>query len=401
MKRFKFPLPERRAIRFILNLFSASFVLLAVSGCPGGGGALPAPSVQPRTQLQVGDVIETATGKLISMDELIARLSSASIIYVGEIHTSAQDHEVQLQILEKLARGGKCVELGMEMFPVSEQAILDRYVRGDMTEDEFLKETRWDKVWGFPYPLYRGLIDFQKSRHLPVLGLNAPNEVVRKIAHKGLGSLTPAERSQVAREFHLDDPRNSTRLREQFMAHAKDHIKDFESFLEAQLAWEETMAQTLADNLEKLDGKCQIMVVIGKGHINDRLGVPYLTAIRKPHEYKTVAPIPLDYPDATTDPDIADYVVITAKSEAPPRPRLGVTIRPTAPGRGLEIIDILPGTPASASGLRAGDIILSVNGLPVKNAAEIQQALSGDGPLYQILIERNRKEMNISVTIEP
>jgi uncharacterized iron-regulated protein len=179
-------------------------MLLLMSGCMAVSGIAPTRHLQSeRAGLQIGDVVETATGNVIGIDELAAKLSNVSVVYVGEIHTSAQDHKIQLKVLEKLSQGGQCVELGMEMFPVSAQPILDRYVRGEMTEDEFLHDVRWKEIWGFPYQLYRPLIDFQKEKRMPILGLNAPSEVVRKIAHSGLGSLTPEERSQVAREFHL------------------------------------------------------------------------------------------------------------------------------------------------------------------------------------------------------
>jgi uncharacterized iron-regulated protein len=338
---------------------------------------------------------------VIGIDELIRRLSRVSVVYVGEIHTSEKDHKVQLEILEKLSQGGRCVELGMEMFPVAAQPILDRYIRGEMSEESFLEDVKWKEVWGFPYRLYRGLIDFQKERRMPVLGLNAPNETVKKIAHSGLGSLTPEERSQVAREFHLDDPRNRLRVRKAFMVHGKDAIKDFESFFEAQLAWEETMAQTLAEQLEKVDAKCQILVTIGEGHISDRLGVPYLTWIRKPVAYSTIVPVPIDYAGTIQDPDLADYVIVTDKSEPAHRPRLGVSVEPAASGSGVRILEIWPGTPASAAGFQKGDIILSVDGSPVKSAEEILQVLARGGPHYSLLIKRNNREMTLTVKIQP
>ncbi len=372
-----------------------------LAGCTAKGGLVsPAPSRTGPAQLQIGNVIETATGKIITFDELVARLSNKSVIYVGEMHTSPEDHKAQLAVLKKLSQEGQCVELGMEMFPAESQSILDRYIRGEMTEDEFLREIRWNEVWGFPYQLYRGLIDFQKQRHMPVLGLNAPNEVVKKIGHGGLASLTPEERSRVAREFHLDDPKNRLRIQKEYAWHGKETIKDFESFFEAQLAWEETMAQTIAERLEQTGGRCKIVVVVGRGHISGGLGVPYLANIRKPHEYTTIAPIPINYPFSTQDRDLADYVIITEKSEPFHRPRLGVTIQPAASGRGMEILGISPESPASEAHLLKGDIILSVNGSPVNSIEEIQRKLAEGGPDYKILIERDKKNITVNVKIQ-
>jgi uncharacterized iron-regulated protein len=286
----------------------------------------------------------------------------------------------------------------MEMFPVEAQPILDRYIRGEMTEENFLKEVEWEEIWGFPYSLYRDLIDWQKEKHMPVLGINAPNKAVRKIGRKGLGSLTPDERAQVAREFHLDDSANRARVRSEYTVHQKGAIKDFESFFEAQLAWEETMAQTLTQRLDQTGANCIIVVALGKGHITDRMGVPYLTRIRKPHEYKTVAPVPINYPFSTLDPNLADYVIITDKSEPVHRPILGVAIQTATSGTGVEIFGILPDSPAAQNDLRKGDIILSINGSPVKSAEEVQQAVAAGGPDYKILVERDKKKVTINVT---
>jgi uncharacterized iron-regulated protein len=388
----------RRSIAALCPICAA---LLLMAACSSAGAPFPGPSGQPTPAgLRIGAVVETATGNVIDMDELIARLSNVSLIYVGEIHTSAEDHKVQLKLLQKLSQGGRCVELGMEMFPATAQSVLDGYINGQMSEEDFLKEVGWEEVWGFPYSLYRDLVDWQKQRHMAVLGLNAPSRVVRKIAHNGLDSLTPEERSRVAREFHLDDPRNRLRVRQAFTAHEKNGIKDFESFFEAQLAWEETMSQTIAEHLAKMNPKCKIVVVIGKGHISDRLGVPYLTRLRIPHEYRTVAPVPIDYPFSTLDPNLADYVVMTNKPEPFRRPRLGVTIQPAASGRGVEILAILPGSPAATAHLRKGDIILSIDDFSVNSVEEVQRALAQGGPDYNVVIERDRKKITVTVKIQ-
>jgi uncharacterized iron-regulated protein len=388
------------AHRSIAALCPICAALLLMAACSTAGGLVQsAPKRPSAVELQVGAVVETATGKVISMAELTGKLSDVLVVYIGEMHTRAEDHKLQLAILQKLSEGGRCVELAMEMFPVTVQPVLDRYVRGEMSEENFLEEAGWEEVWRFPYSLYRDLIDWQKERRMPVIGLNAPNKVVRKIAHNGLGSLTPDERSQVARDFHLDNPANRDRIRKEYIVHEKDGIKDFESFFEAQLAWEETMAQTVAVHLEKIDAKCKIVVAIGAGHISGRLGVPYLANLRKPHKYSTIAPVPIDYPFSTLDPNLADYVVMTEKSEQLHRPRLGVMIKPAASGRGVVIFAILPDTPAAAVHLRKGDIILSVDDSPVKSAEEVQQALAQGGLKHKVLIERDHNNITVTVTI--
>lgn len=348
----------------------------------------------------IGDVVDTGCGSLLKQDEFVEKLSDVRVVYLGETHTSSEDHKAQLAVLRKLQEKNPCIIVGMEMFPRSAQPVLDRYIKGEMTEEEFLREVQWDRVWGFPYPLYRGIIDFAREKRLRLLGLNAPSKIVSAIARGGLGSLSAEERAQVARDFHLDDAGNRLRIQKEYTVHGKEHIKSFEAFFEAQLAWEETMAETIAEQLRVGGEKCQIVVIVGKGHITGKLGIPYFAGLRVPHEYRTVAPVPFDYPFSSFDPDIAQYVMITDRSAPPHRPRLGVRIQTAASGKGVEVLDVFPESAAAKADIRKGDIIVQVDGTPVQFAEELQEAVAAGGLELTVEIERASKRLSTVVTIK-
>ncbi len=372
------------------------------------GGCATATRLEPtvkggRMELCIGDVIDTTTGDVITQDKLIEKISASSVVYVGETHTSVEDHKVQLAILKALQTKSPCVIMGMEMFPRSAQPILDRYMNGEIDEKKFLAETKWNDSWGFPYKLYRGLIDFAREKHIPVIGLNAPSDVVKEIARGGLASLSADHRAKVARDFHLDDPKNRARIMEDFEVHGKNNIKNFETFFAAQLAWEETMAETIVQHLKESDGKCKILVIVGKGHLTDGLGIPYLANMRVPHQYSTVAPMPINYPESTCDPEIAQYVLLTDKFDMtimhPPRPRLGVKIQPSTSGNGVEVIEVTPESPAAKAGIRKSDIIAEVDDAPVTNVGEVLEAVANGGSNIKIMIERQKKKLKINVPV--
>ena len=378
-------------------IFLPLIIAFSITGCAGFGRSISATGTGEAVEMGIGDIVDTKRQGLITFDELISALSEIPVVYVGETHTSIEDHNSQLAILRKLYQKNQCVMVGMEMFPRSAQPVLDSYVRGDITEEQFLTEVRWNEVWGFPYELYRGLIDFARENKLRIIALNAPIKIVSTIARNGLGSLSPDDRARIARDFHLDDPANRLRMQKEFSAHGKGGIKDFDSFFEAQLAWEETMAETIVEQLQAGLGNCRMLVIIGRGHISQRLGVPYLANLRVAHEYRTVSQVPIDYPYGTFDPNLADYVMITDKSEPPHRPRLGVKIQTAASGKGVEIMEVLPDSPAAKADIRTGDIVLRVDEAPVKTAEELQRAVARGGPTLKIEIERGKKRLSINV----
>jgi uncharacterized iron-regulated protein len=350
--------------------------------------------------VRVGEIVNTNTEEVISYDTLMADLARARIIYVGETHISSEDHRVQLKILKGLYAQNRSLILAMEMFPREVQPILGQYKNALISEDGFLREVNWDQIWGYPFRLYRGILTWAREHQIEIIGLNAPREIVSKIAQSGLSSLTVSERNRVARDFHLNDQTHQEYIRQQYHHHPKGEISDFNTFLEAQLAWEETMAETLAQTLTSSPPETQIIVLIGKGHISDRVGVPRLTYERVEQVYRTIAPVPVDFPDRTTDPKIADFVWIVDKLEPVPRRRLGAMLRQLPSAKGLEILGVLPDSAATKAGIRKGDILYMVDGVPVTSLEEAHKAFSNKA-VHELLLKRDDKTLSVTVTLSP
>jgi uncharacterized iron-regulated protein len=383
-----------------LRFFVLGMVLTVLAAC------LPY-SLRQHARLQelsggvkVGDIVETNTAEVISLDALMADLARARVIYVGETHTSSEDHQVQLQIIKGLYAQNRSLILAMEMFPREVQPILDQYARGLISDEMFLKEVNWDQVWGYPFQLYRGILAWARDHHIGIVGLNAPREIVSKIAQSGLSSLTVSERNRVARDFHPNDPAHQEYIRQQYRQHLKGSITDFNTFLEAQLAWEETMAETLAQTLSSNAPEEQIIVLIGKGHISDRVGVPRLTYERVEMAYRTIAPVPVDFPGRTANPKIADCVWIVDRLEPVQRRRLGAMFRQLPSARGLEILGVLPDTPAAKAGIKKGDILYMVDGAPVTSLEEAHKAFSSKS-VHELLLKRDDQTLSVTVTLSP
>jgi uncharacterized iron-regulated protein len=383
-----------------LKLFLLGVVLTLQAACGTTGLHRQAPVEGFPGGIKVGDIVETATGKVIAFAALMAELDGVRVIYVGEMHPSAEDHQVQLHVMKGLYARNPSLILALEMFPREAQPLLDQYAKGSITEEEFLQEAKWDQVWGYPFRLYRSLLTWARDHHMKIIGLNAPREIVSKIAQSGLSRLTVAERKRVAEDFHTNDPAHREYLHQQYRQHTKGNIMDFNTFLEAQLAWEETMAETLARTLESSAPEERIVVLIGKGHISDQVGVPKLAYERAKDAYRTIAPLPLDYPGRTADPKIADFVWITDRAEPVHRLRLGVLFRPQPAGGGLKVLEVVPDSAAAKAGLKEGDLLMKVDGAPVHSLEDAHKAFSTKA-VHELILKRDHREVALTVTLSP
>lgn len=183
--------------------------------------------------------------------EVLQQLAKANVIYLGETHDSPEDHQAQLEIIQELYRRNQKVAIAMEMFQRPYQDVLDRYLAGKITETQLIEQSEYEKRWGFSWEYYAPILDFAKEKKLPVLALNTPSEVTRKVARQGLASLTPAERRYIPPdvEIRTDNTEYRQMVQQAFQQHqvaGHGSSANFERFFTAQVLWDETMADAIA-----------------------------------------------------------------------------------------------------------------------------------------------------------
>ncbi|HET7473651.1 MAG TPA: trypsin-like peptidase domain-containing protein [Candidatus Limnocylindrales bacterium] len=83
----------------------------------------------------------------------------------------------------------------------------------------------------------------------------------------------------------------------------------------------------------------------------------------------------------------------TRRLGAPLAERLGRTA-------GLEVVQLLDGSPAAAAGVRAGDVIVSLDGRPIGGVGDLQRSLVGDlvGRSVEVTLERDGRLAELSIT---
>ena len=250
-----------------------------------------------------------------SIQTVLDELSQANVVYLGETHDNEADHAAQLQIIQALHHHNPQLAIGMEMFQRPFQTALDRYLAGDITEIELRQQSQYDRRWSFPWLYYAPILQFAKENQLPVLALNTPTEVTRRVAEKGLDALTEADYQWVPplSEIHIDNEAYRRFLRpiyEEFHQEGSSS-EDFENFVAAQVLWDETMADGIAEFLVT-HPNYQVIVLAGQGHIVYGYGIPSRVARRLQGRNLVQRSLLLNpSADIRTERGIADYLWIS------------------------------------------------------------------------------------------
>ncbi len=209
--------------------------------------------------------------------DLTRSMAQARVVYLGETHDSAIDHERQLQAIQQLHRQNPRIILAMEMFQRPYQSVLDRYRTGELSEQELVDRTEYKTRWGFPWELYAPIVRFSQTHQIPVIALNTPTEVTRKVGRKGLDSLTWADRRFIppVSEIVVGPTAYRDRLAKWYgeMHQGKGNSEGLTRFFQAQVLWDETMADGIARAVKRYP-RHQILVLVGQGHLLYGDGIP-------------------------------------------------------------------------------------------------------------------------------
>lgn len=112
-------------------------------------------------------------------ETLFKQINESQLIYFGDFHPMAQSQKSHLRILKNI-KSNKNTVLALECFWSDDQSYIDKYIKGTLSEREFLKKIEWVKNWGFPWENYRPLLDWAKTNKVRVIGLNGPERKLKK-----------------------------------------------------------------------------------------------------------------------------------------------------------------------------------------------------------------------------
>jgi uncharacterized iron-regulated protein len=390
--------------------------LLLLSGCSAnraamtGSAEMPYP---PSTPPKVEEILHLPTGLRLSVDGMIDMISGARLVSVGETHDNLNDQRVELTVVRELHRRfpGQ-VAVGMEMFREPQQAVLDRWIEGDLTELEFLKASKWYETWGYDFGAYRDLLLFAKENRIDVIALNPSKDLQDTVRRTGIDNVPEDLRRQLP-EIGETDPWQRAVLRGVFGGHAGHGGGDgsFDAFLRVQLLWEETMAQRVVDYLKSPRGEGKRMVTITGGwHVRYGFGLPKKVVRRLPMAYAILLPEEISTPEQKEGRlmrvDLPEVPLLPAQflwyvpfnSVEERRVRMGIRMEEKE-GR-LLVESVVPGYPASIAGIAKGDELLALDGEPVKEAVDVffRVGQKREGDTARVTVRRDGEEKTVPLT---
>jgi uncharacterized iron-regulated protein len=208
---------------------------------------------------------------------LFKRMQTAQILYLGETHDRPEDHVAQLDIVQRLYAQNPKLTIALEMVQRPYQSVLDRYSAGELSEAELRTQIDYDRRWGFDWEFYAPIFRFAKANKIPLVALNTPTEILRKVSRSGLNSLAGEDFKWIPKraEIDLSNTAYRQRLQETFASfhQGKGRSAGVDRFIEAQVLWDETMADAIVQYAQNHRDR-QVVVLVGQGHLLYGDGIP-------------------------------------------------------------------------------------------------------------------------------
>jgi uncharacterized iron-regulated protein len=374
-------------------------LLLAVLCLAGLSSAAVSRADDPALDLPIGDparrdrhaplaidgVTDAATGDIITPREMAARLKDVRLLFVGESHTDIEFHNAQLRTIQELVRAGRKVMVGLEMFPYTEQAPLDQWNEGKLSEAEFLKAARWYKNWGYHWNYYREVFLFARDHKVPLYAVNTPREVVSAVRKKGFANLTPEEAAHIPAKIDTDNAEHYRLFKAFFTEADSMHSAGmgeemWQGMFRAQCTWDATMGYNAAQALRKHGDREAIMVVlIGSGHVAYGLGAERQARLWFDGKIASLIPIAVveqekcERKPVVVRASYADFLWGLPASTTPLYPSLGLS---TPSGESFKVINVPKGSVAAEAGFAVGDELLTMDGQKLESQEQWKTLLS-------------------------
>jgi len=333
------------------------------------------------------------------VNELTGMLTEKRALFIGEIHDMQEHHQNQLRLIQNLYEHYPFIAIGVEYFQQPYQSFLNDYIAGNIDEREMLIKTEYFKRWNIDYRMLQPILRFARDKHIPVLALNISEEIHHKVFSGGLKSLSPEDREHIPDDIQPVSQDYKDRLKKIFSVHPEGTT--FDTFVEGQQLWDESMAEVAANYLIE-HPQTKLVVLAGLGHMMYGDGIPKVLDRRLGGNYSTVA---INGKQMASYPGIADFILASSGGTAlPDAGKLGISVDDSS--KEVVITQLSANGAAKDSGIKVGDRIIALDGIDVTSFPDIKAIMfdKRPGDVVQVTLTRehqpgNKEKLRFEVTL--
>jgi len=267
-----------------------TFLLFAICLILSGCASLP------------GHFISLETKNVVPFEDMLEEIGDERVIFVGEMHGDRKSHTVEFEVLKYLYEQGDKVVIAFEMFPYTEQDVLDKWVNGTIDERQFVG--RYHRVVNMPFRTYKKILLYARKNGIPVIGINAEKTLISTVSKGGLKNVSSSVLEKIKFQKCSDDSSYSRMLG--FSSDKQYHKNQMTFLCDGQRLRDAHMSYHIAGILKSRDVK--VVAMLGVMHAL-KVAVPDMLQDHLPVSYRVLMPARVRHMIETgSDAEIADYV---------------------------------------------------------------------------------------------
>jgi uncharacterized iron-regulated protein len=211
--------------------------------------------------------IDLHSGIREDFNRVLEMSDSADVIFAGELHADEKSHALQYELIRHLNESGRDVVIAFELFPASEQSLLDAWIDGTIDRRSFI--ARYQEIVNLPYDYYGRILDYARARGIRVVGINGDREMIAAVSTRGLDAVEIMLPEDMIFSPCSDEPEYAQMYG--FSRGRTYHGRPMEHLCDGQRLRDSIMAYNIAGILD--GGEHAVVVMAGMAH-SMRVAVP-------------------------------------------------------------------------------------------------------------------------------
>ncbi len=120
--------------------------------------------------------------RVLRVSDLEQRTADADVVLVGDYHALPASQRFTAALIQRLAKNGRPILLGVEAIVARDQHIVDEWQRNEIDTAELCSRIRFETDWGYDWQPFRELLETAKAVGARIYGLDCtPRQDMRSI----------------------------------------------------------------------------------------------------------------------------------------------------------------------------------------------------------------------------